>query len=95
MGTNQPQSLRGSVEATSATIIGALCLFSGAWMLVMTGYLWAAIPVILAGAVAFPLTRSIVTLGWLTVGRRFHDFITFLLWAGLLFLAVLIAQPWA
>lgn len=94
MGTNQPQDLRSGVEATSATIVGAFCLFVGAWMVIMTGYFWAAIPVILAGAVAFPHTRGLVTLGWLTVGRRFHDFVAFLLWAGLLFLAVLIAKPW-
>jgi hypothetical protein len=95
MGTNQPQTLRGRVEATSATIIGALCLFVGTWMLVMTGYFWTAFPIILAGAVTFPATRGIVTFGRLKVGYHFHDFITFLLWAGLLFLAVLIAKPWA
>lgn len=92
MGANQ--SVRAGVEATSATIVGALCLFFGAWMLVMTGYLWTAVPVIFAGAVAFPPLRPIVTLGFLRVGRRFHDFITFLLWAALLYSAVLVARPW-
>ncbi|WP_049998849.1 hypothetical protein [Halococcus sediminicola] len=94
MRTNQPQSLRSSVDSTSATLVGGFCLLLGVWMLVMTGYLWAAIPMIVAGAVAFPLTRPIVTLGQLRVGRHLHDFVSLLLWAALVFATVLVARPW-
>lgn len=95
MGTNQPQGLRAGVESTSAGIIGLLCLFLGGWMFVMTGYFWAAIPMVLAGAVAFPATRPIVTFGRLRVGRQLHDFLTFLLWGLLVIVAIFIIQPWA
>ena len=94
MGTSQPHSLRAGIESTSATIVGALCLFVAIWMVVMTGYFWAAIPLGLAGAVAFPATRGIVTLGRLKVGYHFHDFLTFLLWGLLIYTTVLVAQPW-
>lgn len=94
MSTNQPQSLRAGVESTSATIVGGFCLFLATWMVAMTGYFWAAIPLGLAGAVAFPMTRGIVTLGRLKVGYHFHDFITFLLWGLLIYATVLVAQPW-
>lgn len=95
MSTNQPHGLQGALDAAMGRFVGLLSLFVGAWMLVMTGYMWAAVPVILAGAVLFPLTRPLVTFGRLGVGRRLHDFVTFLLWGALLFLAVIIAQPWA
>jgi len=95
MGTNQPHGLRAGVEASAATVIGGISLFVGAWMVLMTGYFWAAIPLILAGAVAFPMTRPLVSLGRLRVGRRLHDFLTFVLWGALVFAAILVAQPWA
>ncbi|WP_160135707.1 hypothetical protein [Halococcus salsus] len=95
MGTSQPTGLRAGVEATSATFIGGICLFVGVWMLIMTGYFWAAMPLVLAGAVAFPMTRSIVTFGRLRVGRRLHDFLAFLLWGLLVIATTFVAEPWA
>lgn len=94
MTANQ-HGLRASLDATAANLVGLLCLFIGAWMIVMTGYLWAAVPIILAGAVLFPMTRGVVTFGVLRVGPRLHDFLAFMLFLALLFVAVLVAQPWA
>ena len=94
MATNQ-HGLRASLDATAASFIGLICLFIGAWMIAMTGYLWTAVPVILAGAVIFPATRRLATFGFLRVGPRLHDFLAFMLFFALLFMAVLVARPWA
>lgn len=94
MGTQQ-HGLRASLDATAGSFVGLLCLFLGGWMIVMTGYLWAALPIVAAGAVIFPATRGLATFGVLRVGPRLHDFLAFMLFLALLFLAVLVAQPWA
>lgn len=94
MSTNQ-HGLRASLDATAATFLGVLTLLLGGWMVAMTGYLWAALPIIAAGAVIFPMTRRLVTFGALGVGGRLHDFLAFMLFLLLLFVAVLVAQPWA
>ena len=89
-------SLRGALEATSSTIVGFLTLFFGVWLLFLTGYsVVVALPVIIAGAIAFPATRGVATLGRLRVGRWLHDAISFFLWFGFLTVAYFIAQPWA
>jgi hypothetical protein len=94
MGSNQT-GLRASLDATAASFVGLLCLFLGGWMVAMTGYLWAALPILAAGAVIFPATRGVATFGALRVGPRLHDFLAFMLFLLLLFVAVLVAQPWA
>lgn len=96
MSTQQPLSVRGALEATSSTVVGFLTLLFGVWLIVMTGYsIVVAIPVIIAGAIAFPATRGIVTLGRLRVGRWLHDAIAFFSWLIWLAIAYFIAQPWA
>lgn len=92
----QQLSLRGALEATSSTIVGFLTLFFGVWLLFMTGYsVVVAIPVVVAGAIAFPPTRGIATFGRLRVGRWLHDAIAFFAWFIWLAIAYFIAQPWA
>lgn len=95
MSTNQPLSVRGALEATSSTIVGFFTLVLGVWLIFMTGYLVAALAVVIAGAIAFPPTRGIVTLGRLRVGRWLHDAIAFFSWFVWLTIAYFIAQPWA
>jgi hypothetical protein len=96
MSTQQPLSVRGALESTSSTIVGFLTLLFGVWLVFMTGYsIVVAIPVIVAGAIAFPATRGIVTLGRLRVGRWLHDAIAFFSWLIWLTIAYFIAQPWA
>lgn len=94
MSTQQP-SLRGALEATSSTVLGLITLSGGVWTLFMTGYFGASIAAIIAGAIAFPPTRGIVTFGRLRVGRWLHDAISFFLWIAWLVIAMFIAQPWA
>lgn len=96
MAAQQPLSVRGALEATSSTIVGFLTLFFGVWLLVMTGYSVAVVvPIVIAGAIAFPPTRGIVTLGRLRVGRWLHDALAFFAWFVCLAIAYFIAQPWA
>lgn len=93
MGTQHSQPTRGRSGKRTERFWGLLTIVLGVAMLYSSGYFWAMIPVILGGLVIFPLTRSIVTFGWLG-HRKLHNFIAGMLWLALLFTAVLIAQPW-
>jgi hypothetical protein len=91
----QQSSLRGALEATSSTILGLITIAGGLWTLFLTDAFGASIAAVIAGAIAFPPTRGIVTFGRLRVGRWLHDAISFFLYILWLVIALFIAQPWA
>lgn len=95
MTTQQPLSVRGALEATSSTILGFITIAGGLWTLILTDAFGASIAAIIAGAIAFPPTRGVVTFGRLRVGRWLHDAISFFFYLLWLVIALFIAQPWA